>query len=158
MPLSRHSVGTYRETSSGNVQPHSSQLAEPLWTDPGIKSESSLRELISTFKKRALLASEEKATTTTTTTPPPNHRESDHRLSQPGVAKPRVAFTLQRAACLFRALLGLHSAACSARLGSTRRCARLGSAQLGLHSAVCSAQLGGSARLNSAQLDVRERH
>ena len=45
MPLSRHIVGTYPETSShatcwGNIQPWSSQsrLAEPLWTDPGIKS------------------------------------------------------------------------------------------------------------------------
>ena len=42
MPLSRHSVGTYQETSpkrnsSGNTQPKSSQLAEPLWTDPGLK-------------------------------------------------------------------------------------------------------------------------
>ena len=41
MPLYRHGVGTYRETSShatrssGNTQSQSSQLAEPLWTDSG---------------------------------------------------------------------------------------------------------------------------
>ena len=35
--------------SSGNTQPQSSQLAEPLWTDPGLKSGISVRELISSF-------------------------------------------------------------------------------------------------------------
>ena len=34
--------------SSGNTQPQSSQLAEPLWTDPGVKSGISVRVLIST--------------------------------------------------------------------------------------------------------------
>ena len=53
-----------------------SQLAEPLWTDPGIKSGISVYELISTLKSTGgqgmvkhypqTLASEEKATTTTT--------------------------------------------------------------------------------------------
>ena len=57
MSLSRHSVGTYQETSShatrrGNTQPQSSQLAEPLWTDPGLKNGISIRELISTKKKK----------------------------------------------------------------------------------------------------------
>ena len=33
---------------SGNTQPQSSQLAEPLWTDPGLKSGTSVRELIPT--------------------------------------------------------------------------------------------------------------
>ena len=33
---------------SGNIWPQSPQPAEPLWTDPGIKSEFSVRELIST--------------------------------------------------------------------------------------------------------------
>ena len=33
---------------SGNTHPQSSQLAEPKWTDPGLKSRISLRELIST--------------------------------------------------------------------------------------------------------------
>ena len=52
--VSRHNVGTYQgndelaRNSSGNTQPQSSQLAEPLWTDPGIKSGISVRELIST--------------------------------------------------------------------------------------------------------------
>ena len=32
---------------SGNIQPHSFQLAEPLWTDSGIKSGISVLELIS---------------------------------------------------------------------------------------------------------------
>ena len=34
--------------SSGNTRLQSSQLTEPLWTDPGLKSGISLRELIST--------------------------------------------------------------------------------------------------------------
>ena len=85
MPLSTHSVDTYPETSShailsGNIRPQSSQLAEPLWTNSGMKSGISVRELISTlhFKKKKklktpggkctvehspqILASEEKAT------------------------------------------------------------------------------------------------
>ena len=37
---------------SGNIRPQSSQLAESLWTDPGIKSGISARELISTSKKK----------------------------------------------------------------------------------------------------------
>ena len=37
---------------SGNILPQSSQLTEPLSTDPGIKSEISVRELISTSKKK----------------------------------------------------------------------------------------------------------
>ena len=55
MPLSRHSVGTYQETSShatrqGTLgQSQSSQLVEPLWTDPGLKSEISVHGLISTY-------------------------------------------------------------------------------------------------------------
>ena len=58
MPLCRYSVGTYPETSShvrnllGNIRPQSCQLAEPLWTDPGIKRGISVRELISTSKKK----------------------------------------------------------------------------------------------------------
>ena len=36
---------------SGNIWPQSSQFAEPLWTDPGIKNGISVRELISTSKK-----------------------------------------------------------------------------------------------------------
>ena len=55
MPLSWHSVGTYPNTSShvsGNIWPLSSQLTEPLWTDPGLKSGISVRELISSSKKK----------------------------------------------------------------------------------------------------------
>ena len=37
--------------SSGNAWSQSSQLAEPLWTDLGLKSGISLRELISTLNK-----------------------------------------------------------------------------------------------------------
>ena len=37
--------------SSGKTRPHSSQLAEPLWTDPGLKSGLSKYDLISTLKK-----------------------------------------------------------------------------------------------------------
>ena len=35
----------------GNIRPQSSQLAEPQWTDPGIKSGISVRDLISTSRK-----------------------------------------------------------------------------------------------------------
>ena len=48
----------YPETSSqarnlsGNIRLQSSQLAEPLWTDPGVKSGISVRELIPTLKKK----------------------------------------------------------------------------------------------------------
>ena len=57
MPLSRQSEGIYQETSSHATCPgkvgQTSQLAEPLWTDPGLKSEISLRKLISTLKKKS---------------------------------------------------------------------------------------------------------
>ena len=57
MPMSRHSVGDLSGNKltrklSGNIRPQSSRLAEPVWTDPGIKSENSARELISTLKKK----------------------------------------------------------------------------------------------------------
>ena len=53
MPLARHRVGICQETSSaGNTQPQSSQLTEPLWTDPGLDSGISMCELISTLKKK----------------------------------------------------------------------------------------------------------
>ena len=38
--------------SSGNTRLQSSQLAKSLWTDPGLKGGISLRELISTLKKK----------------------------------------------------------------------------------------------------------
>ena len=43
--LSRNKLTQYL---SGSIQPQSSQLAEPLWTDPGIKSGISMCELMST--------------------------------------------------------------------------------------------------------------
>ena len=56
MLLSRHSVGTYSETSSHatcqRIRPQSSQLADPLWTDPGTKSGISVCELIYTSKQK----------------------------------------------------------------------------------------------------------
>ena len=53
MPLSRRSVETlsgneFTRNSSGNTQAQSSQLAEPLWTEPGLKSGICVRKLIST--------------------------------------------------------------------------------------------------------------
>ena len=52
--LSSHSVGTHQgneltRNSSGNAGPQSSQLDEPLWTDPDQKNGNDVRELISTF-------------------------------------------------------------------------------------------------------------
>ena len=56
------SVGTYLETSScnlsGNTRPWS-QLTEPPWTDPGLKSGISVHELISTLKKQKVQAGNE---------------------------------------------------------------------------------------------------
>ena len=48
--LFRHSVRTCQENgltcnSSRNARPQSSQFAEPLWTDPGLKSGISVLEL-----------------------------------------------------------------------------------------------------------------
>ena len=48
--LSRQNVGTYtgeqfHTSLSGNTQPQSSQIAEPLWTDPGLKSGIAVCEL-----------------------------------------------------------------------------------------------------------------
>ena len=70
---------TSSRSLSGNTRPQSSRLTETLWTDPGIKSEISVLELVSTSKKKKkksaggecmikhspkLLASAEKATST----------------------------------------------------------------------------------------------
>ena len=43
--LARHRVGTYQENE---LTRNSFELAEPLWTDRGVKSGISVRELIST--------------------------------------------------------------------------------------------------------------
>ena len=40
--------------SSGSTRPQSSQLAESLWTDPGLKDKSGVRKLISTLKQNNL--------------------------------------------------------------------------------------------------------
>ena len=57
MPLCGYSVGTYQEMSSHTTRQGtlglSSQPAEPLWTDPGLKSGISMRDLISTKKKKS---------------------------------------------------------------------------------------------------------
>ena len=54
MALPRHSVGTYWETSSNNLSGNTLsqlfQLAEPLWTDPGLKSGICVRKLISLLR------------------------------------------------------------------------------------------------------------
>ena len=38
---------------SGHTLPQSSQLTEPLWTDPNLRSGISVHNLISTFKKKS---------------------------------------------------------------------------------------------------------
>ena len=57
MPLSRQSGNLsgneLTRNSSGNTRPQSSQFAEPLWTDPGFKSGTGVRELISIKKKKS---------------------------------------------------------------------------------------------------------
>ena len=55
--LSRHTMGTYQRNkltrnSSGNARPQSSEPAEPLWTDSGIKNGIGVHEMISTKKKK----------------------------------------------------------------------------------------------------------
>ena len=55
MPLCREGVGIYPETSShatrqGTLGHSRLSSAEPLWTDPGLKSGINVRELISTKK------------------------------------------------------------------------------------------------------------
>ena len=44
--------------SSVNARPQSSQLTEPLWTDPGLKSKISVCDLISTSKKKKITGRE----------------------------------------------------------------------------------------------------
>ena len=57
--LSRQNVGTYtgeqfHTSLSGNTQPQSSQLVEPLRTDPGIKGGINVHELISNEKSASM--------------------------------------------------------------------------------------------------------
>ena len=63
VPLSRHCVGKCQDNeltrnSSGNTRPQSSHLAEPLLTDPGLKSEFSVHKLISTLSKNVQAGNE----------------------------------------------------------------------------------------------------
>ena len=44
--------GTMWASSPGNTRSQSSQLAEPLWTNPGVKSGISVRKLISTYQNK----------------------------------------------------------------------------------------------------------
>ena len=90
--------------SSGNARSQSSQLAKPLWTDPGLKSGISLPELISTLKKmrrrgmncrtfsQKILAREEKASTT-------NLRSTD---KSPWAT--RVSLVVSRLSCAIKSL------------------------------------------------------
>ena len=78
MSLSWHSMGTYPEMSShvtlsGNIRPQSSQPAEPLWIDPGLKSGIGVHELISTKNKQT------KTNKQTTTTKTRRRREMNGR-------------------------------------------------------------------------------
>ena len=82
-PLSRHSVGTYQESSSHTTRQgtlsQSSQLAEPLWTDPVLKSGISLCELISTKKKKSQAGKERLSTLQTNYTN--THTAPDFKLA-----------------------------------------------------------------------------
>ena len=42
----------FTRNSSGNARPQSSQLTEPLWSDPGLKIRTGVRELISILKEK----------------------------------------------------------------------------------------------------------
>ena len=48
----------FTRNSSSNTRSQSSQLAEPLWTDPGLKCGISVHELISTKKTKAQAGNE----------------------------------------------------------------------------------------------------
>ena len=48
----KHFINEIVLKSSQQDPIHSSQLAEPLWTDPGVKGGISMHELISTSKKK----------------------------------------------------------------------------------------------------------
>ena len=52
MLVSHHENHGWFPNSSRNIRPQSSQLAEPLWTDPGIKSGIRVRELSLHKKKK----------------------------------------------------------------------------------------------------------
>ena len=62
--------------SSGDTRSQPSQLAEPLWTDPGLKREISVRELISTKKKKK---TRRRAMNCRTFSPKPRTREKSQQ-------------------------------------------------------------------------------
>ena len=81
MLLSRRSVGTYQETSSHSTRQgsvgQSSQLTEPLWTNPGLKSGISVHELISTSKKKKKVQAENELSNIFSK-PPSQEKKSHH--------------------------------------------------------------------------------
>ena len=90
MPLSRHNEGTsgneLTRILSGNTRPQSSQLAEPLWTDPGTTS-------VSTLKKKKKRRREINGRTSS---PNPRKRGKSHhhlKTKQPRVSSDRHAQT-----------------------------------------------------------------
>ena len=82
IPLSRHSVGNeLTRNSSGNTRLQSSQLAEPPWTDLGLKSGISLRELIFTLnnnKKTTTTKKRSRGMNCRTFSPNPRTRGKSH--------------------------------------------------------------------------------
>ena len=75
--------------SSGNTRSQSAQFAEPLWTDPGLKSGISLLELISTLKKKVQVGNKlsnifPKSSHARTKPPPP---ETADRAAEEGLNK-----------------------------------------------------------------------
>ena len=71
--------------SSGNTRSQSSQIAEPLWTDPGLKSGISLRGLISTFKKKKKKKKRRRGMNCQTFFQNPRaRREKSHQTISPG--------------------------------------------------------------------------
>ena len=87
MPLSRHkcvnlSRNELTRNLSGNIRPQSSQLSEPLWTDPGLKSGISARELISTSKKKKKKKSRRGMNSLTFSPNPRKQGKSHHQLER----------------------------------------------------------------------------
>ena len=74
--LSKHGVGTCQRNELtrylfGDIRPQSSQLAEPLWSDPGVKSESGSHGLISIFHLGGWGEGAQQARSDWSTPPPP---------------------------------------------------------------------------------------
>ena len=87
---SRHSVGTYQENevtrnSSCNARLQSSQLAEPLWTDPCLKSGIRVRKLIF-FKKKKKIKAQKVINASKNLHPKSSDEGKKPPLMQPGIA------------------------------------------------------------------------